>query len=185
MQIQLSFQPGDKPNASNPLITPDSALPTRIPFGRPMRHLFNFAPGHTPLNHGSYGTFPRYVLEYKIQRQRDYEARPSIYHTFVYPSLLKQSRALVAPFLGADTDEVVFVPNATTGINTVLRNVVPTYEEGDVIVYPSTIYSSCLKTIQSLEETTAVRGVEIEVVYPVEDDELVRLLRENMENRKV
>lgn len=78
-------------------------------------------------------------------------------------------------------DEVVFVPNATTGINTVLRNVVPTYEEGDVIVYPSTIYPSGLKTIQSLEETTDVRGVEIEVVYPVEDDELVRLFREKVE----
>ncbi|KAK0609678.1 aminotransferase family protein-like protein [Bombardia bombarda] len=136
-----------------------------------MRRLFNFAPSYRPLNHGSYGTFPRCVLEHRQQLQRDFEARECIYKQFIYPKLLRESRALVAPLLGADKDEVVFVPNATTGINTVLRNFV--YEEGDVIVYPSSIYAACLKTIQSLQETTPVRGHRISVTYPMEDDEIL------------
>jgi len=38
--------------------------------------------------------------------------------------MLEESRAAVAPFLGVATDDVVFVPNATTGVNTVLRNLI-------------------------------------------------------------
>ncbi|KAK3313616.1 aminotransferase family protein-like protein [Apodospora peruviana] len=143
-----------------------------------MRRLFNFAPGYTPLNHGSYGTFPRYVLEYREQRQRDFEARECIYNVFIYPRLLRESRALVAPLLGADTDEVVLMPNATTGVNTVLRNLV--YEKDDVIVYPTSIYNSCLKTIQSLQESTPVRGHAIDVRYPIEDDELIQMFRDTV-----
>ncbi|KAK3339708.1 aminotransferase family protein-like protein [Lasiosphaeria hispida] len=140
-----------------------------------MRRLFNFAPGYTPLNHGSFGTFPRSVLEHRFKVLQDWEERECISYRFGYPEKLKESRALVAPFLGAHTDEVVLIPNATTGVNTILCNLV--YEKGDVIVYPATIYSACLKVIQSLEETTPVRGHGISVKYPIEDDDLVELFK--------
>ncbi|KAK0624044.1 aminotransferase family protein-like protein [Immersiella caudata] len=140
-----------------------------------MRSHFNFANGYRPLNHGSFGTFPRAVQEYRFDVLREWEERECISQVFNYPPRLKECRALVAPLLGADTDEVVFVPNATTGVNTVLRNLV--CERGDLIIYPETIYSSCRSTIESLEETTPVRGHKIEVVYPIEDDELVAKFR--------
>ncbi|KAK3374685.1 aminotransferase family protein-like protein [Podospora didyma] len=144
-----------------------------------MRQLFNFAPTYMPLNHGSFGTYPTAVLEYRQQLLRDWEARECIYAKWTYPKLLKESRALIAPLLGVDTDEIVLVPNATTGINTVLRNLV--FEAGDVVLFPSTTYSANLKTIQSLEETTPVRGHQMSIVYPVEDDQVVELFRTNIE----
>jgi hercynylcysteine S-oxide lyase len=64
------------------------------------------------------------------------------------------------------------VPNALTGINTVLRNLV--FVEGDVILHFSTIYGGCLKTIRSLEETTPVRGYNVDLAYPIEDDDILR-----------
>lgn len=150
-----------------------------------MRDLFNFSPSYHPLNHGSYGTFPRYVLEAKIQKLREFESRPSIYRTFIYPSELKHSRSLVAPFLGADVDEIVLVPNATTGINVVLRNILPKYGKDDVVVYPSSIYPSCLNTLRSVAEATDSEKrfglVTMDVEYPIEDDELVELFRETVE----
>ncbi|KAK3349703.1 aminotransferase family protein-like protein [Lasiosphaeria hispida] len=158
-------------DTSQTSLTPRS----RVAYGRDMRRLFNFASGYTPLNHGSFGTIPRIVLEYRAKLIREWEERECISLVFEYPRLLKESRALVAPLLGAETDEVVFIPNATTGINTVLRNFV--YEEGDLIIFPETIYSACRKTVQSLEETTPVRGYEIDVIYPIEDDDLVELFR--------
>lgn len=86
--------------------------------------------------------------------------------------LLLQARSAVAPLLGADAEEVVFVPNALSGINTVLRNL--EYVEGDLILHFSTIYGGCLKTIRSLEETTPVRGYSIDLTYPIEDDHIIR-----------
>ncbi|KAI0477721.1 aminotransferase family protein-like protein [Xylariaceae sp. FL0804] len=148
-------------------------------FGRSMRHAhFSFAPSYTPLNHGSFGACPAAVLDRQAALRRDADARPDTFIRLAYPALLRRARRAVAPLLGLDVDadgadEVVFVPNALTGINTALRNLA--YEEGDVIVYFSTIYDACRKTIQSLEETTPVRGLAVDLsTYPdVEDDEVV------------
>ncbi|KAI0204590.1 pyridoxal phosphate-dependent transferase [Astrocystis sublimbata] len=145
----------------------------RVPFGKAMRDAhFSFAASYVPLNHGSFGTFPDVVRDYQRRVQRETEARPDTFLRFTYPKLLLEARSAVAPLLGADAEEVVFVPNALTGINTVLRNMV--YVEGDVILHFSTIYGGCLKTIRSLEETTPVRGCNIELTYPIEDDDILR-----------
>ncbi|XXG95914.1 hypothetical protein Hte_002190 [Hypoxylon texense] len=145
-------------------------------FGRGMRQAhFNFASSYTPLNHGSFGAFPSCVREYQQKLQCETEAKPDTFIRFSYPRLLREAREAVAPLLGAETDEVVFVPNALTAINTVLRNL--TYRDDDVILYFSTIYDACEKTIESLEETIAVRGHRIELIYPVEDDEIVDKFR--------
>ena len=159
---------------------PSSSSQVKVAFGRDLRRLFNFAPDYTPLNHGSFGTYPRNILEHRTQLLRDWEARECIYNLHTYPVKLRESRATVAPLLGVDVhvDEVVLVANATTGVNVILRNL--RYEEGDVILYPSTVYDSCLKTVCSLEETTPVKGYEIEYEYPIEDDELVALFSDTI-----
>lgn len=144
-----------------------------------MRALFNFGETYTPLNHGSYGTYPAAVFEARQQKLRDYEARSDIYKRFTYPPLLREARATVAPLLGAATDEVVFVPNATTGVNTVLRNLAPLISgRDDVVLYFGSVYPACLKTLLSLGEEGAagpggssLTAEGIDVVYPVEDDE--------------
>jgi selenocysteine lyase/cysteine desulfurase len=69
----------------------------------------------------------------------------------------------------------VFVPNVTTGINTVLRNL--TYESGDHILYFATIYGACEKTVAYMTETTPVSSIKVTYTYPVEDDYLVDQLR--------
>ncbi|KAI1424019.1 aminotransferase family protein-like protein [Xylaria sp. FL1777] len=144
-----------------------------VHFGKPMREAyFSFAASYVPLNHGSFGAFPSTVRDYQRALQSETEARPDTFIRFTYPKLLLQARQAVAPLLGADAEEVVFVPNALTGINTALRNL--RYVDGDVILHFSTIYGGCLKTIRSLEETTPVRGYSIDLVYPIEDDDILR-----------
>lgn len=72
--------------------------------------------------------------------------------------------------------------NATTGINTVLRNLV--YEEGDVILYFATVYGACEKTVAYLTETTKVESVVVELAYPMGDDEILRLFEEKVKEVK-
>lgn len=153
-------------------------------FGPKMREThFSFAPGYTPLNHGSFGTFPKTVLEYRQKLQLETEARPDTFIRYTYLNLLKEARAGVAPLLGVETDEVVFVPNATTGVNTVLRNL--DYQEGDVILHFNTIYGACSKTIESLHETTSVLESCIELTYPIEDDDILRLFKKSVQELRV
>ncbi|RYO89842.1 hypothetical protein DL766_006566 [Monosporascus sp. MC13-8B] len=143
---------------------------------RMLKDHFNFADGYLPLNHGSFGTCPDRVLEYQRALQLQTEARPDTFLRYTYPKLLDEARAAIAPLLGVQTQEVVFVPNATTGVNTVLRNLA--YEEGDVLLYFNTIYGACLKTAESVGEITPLKARSIDIAYPISDDEIVRLFRE-------
>ncbi|KAB8298679.1 hypothetical protein EYC80_000856 [Monilinia laxa] len=106
----------------------------RPPFGHRMRDAhFQFSPTYTPLNHGSFGAYPRPIKEAQDAFQRQCTARPDTFYVYDLPKLIDESRDAVAPLLGADPREVVLIPNATTGVNTVLRNL--KWEEGDMIVY--------------------------------------------------
>jgi selenocysteine lyase/cysteine desulfurase len=84
--------------------------------------------------------------------------------------MLDESREAVAKILNAPVEGVVFVPNASTGINTVLRNIV--FRPGDVIIYFATVYGANGKTVTYITETTPATSRMIEYTYPLSDSEL-------------
>lgn len=107
--------------------------------------------------------------------QDDVEARPDQFIFYDYPPLLDESRSAIAKVLNAPVETVVFVPNATTGVNTVLRNLV--FQPGDYILYFSTIYGACQKSVDYITETTPAESVCVDYTFPVEDDWLVEEFR--------
>ncbi|KAI5252033.1 PLP-dependent transferase [Aureobasidium subglaciale] len=137
----------------------------------PLKRQFLFDPAYRNLNHGSFGTFPRVVRDALRHSQDECEAKPDAYIRYAYPKALDVSREAVARLINAPVDTCVFVPNATTGVNTVLRNLM--FAEGDVILYFSTIYGACEKTVSYIVETTSAEAVKIDdYTYPVSDDDL-------------
>lgn len=156
---------------------------SKSPFGRPIRDAhFLFAPTYIPLNHGSFGTYPKSVQKRLQECQALSEARPDSFFRYQYPPMLDENRAAMAQFLGVPVDEVVFVPNATTAINVVLRSL--RYEKGDVILHLSTVYGAVEKTIQYLCEKTDVGGVNVAVQYPIDDELLVSVFRGGIQSAK-
>ena len=100
--------------------------------------------------------------------QEQSEARPDRYIRYEYPQLLDESREAISKYLHAPVEACVFVNNATTAINTVLRNLV--FKPKDVIVYFGTIYGACEKTVSYITETTHAEASKIQYTYPVSDD---------------
>ncbi|KAE8149952.1 pyridoxal phosphate-dependent transferase [Aspergillus avenaceus] len=86
------------------------------------------------------------------------------------------SRLATAKNLNVPVQEVVFVKNATTGVNTILRNLA--YNENDVIIYFATIYGAVEKTITSLTETTAVQARKVDYTCPISHETLVQKFRD-------
>jgi isopenicillin-N epimerase len=89
-----------------------------------LRDLFLLRPDVAYLNHGSFGACPRPVFEAYQALQRELESEPV---DFLHPQRslsgrLAAARARLAKFLGADRDEIVFVTNATGGLNVVARS---------------------------------------------------------------
>lgn len=139
---------------------------------------FQFAPSYTPLNHGSFGAYPRHIQEKQDEFTKLCHERPDTFIVYDLPDLIDRSRKAVAPLLGVPVDEVVFVPNATTGVNTVLRNL--EFAEGDVVVHFSTIYGACEKTLTSISEMMPLACDSILLEYPIQDEEIVRRLKERV-----
>jgi isopenicillin-N epimerase len=74
------------------------------------------------LNHGSFGACPRPVFETYQQWQRTLEAQPVEFLGRRYDALMGEARAVLADYLHGVVDNLIFVPNATTGINIVARS---------------------------------------------------------------
>jgi selenocysteine lyase/cysteine desulfurase len=157
----------------------DAVVP--VGFGKEMRSkYFQFDKSYTPLNHGSYGAFPITVRDYQRRLQDAIEARSDPFIRYQIPKLLIESRTIIASYLDVSVDEVVFVPNATTAVNTVLRNL--KFLSGDVILYFSFAYPACIKTIQSVCETSPARSHCIDITFPIEDCEFINVLESVVNN---
>jgi isopenicillin-N epimerase len=86
-----------------------------------LRDLFLLRPGVVFLNHGSFGACPRPVFQAYQAWQTELERQPVEFLGRRFADLMRQARAALGAYLGADTDDLVFVPNATTGLNAVAR----------------------------------------------------------------
>jgi len=90
---------------------------------------FLLDPEVTFLNHGSYGACPEPVFARYQQLQRELERNPVEFLARRFDELTAEARAALATFVGARADDLVFVPNATAGLNAVIRSL--NLEPGD------------------------------------------------------
>ena len=110
-------------------------------FGRPLREQhFLFEKDYMPLNHGSFGAFPKPVRDKLVERAIQSESQPDTYIRYEFPVFLEESRETVAKLLRVEPSSVVFLPNGATAGNTILRSMV--WEKGDVILTCSLSNSS-------------------------------------------
>ena len=145
----------------------------KVPFGRPMRALFPFSPSYNPLNHGSYGAHPTAVGLANAAVRAEAESAPDPFIVFNFAPRLVEQRRLAADMLRCPLDELVFVPNATTGTDTVLKNI--KWEKGDVIMCYDVVYGSLANGLSWVKEVhDGIVDVHVlNVAWPVGDDELV------------
>ncbi len=87
-----------------------------------LHDLFLLRPDVVFLNHGSFGACPRPVFEVYQQWQLELERQPVEFLGRRFAGLLAEARAALGAIVGAQGDDLVYVPNATTGLNAVARS---------------------------------------------------------------
>ena len=98
------------------------------------------------LNHGSFGAAPSEVLAVQEDWRRRLERQPCRFMRRTLPEGLRQAAAVLAGFLGARADDVVFVENTTAGINAVLRSL--RFAAGDEVVVTDHVYNAVRNTLR-------------------------------------
>src|SRR2546421_3945796 len=99
------------PTATVPWFTRPVTDPARI------RDEFMLDPDVVFLNHGSFGACPRDIVARYQEWQLELERRPVEFLARRLQGLLAGARESLGAYVGADPDDLVFVPNATAGVN--------------------------------------------------------------------
>jgi isopenicillin-N epimerase len=87
-----------------------------------LREAFLLDPSVTFLNHGSFGAVPREVFERYQEWQLELERQPVLFLARRVDGLLAEARAELGAYVGADPDDIVFVPNASSGFGPATRS---------------------------------------------------------------
>ncbi|WP_254174236.1 aminotransferase class V-fold PLP-dependent enzyme [Planktothrix pseudagardhii] len=122
-----------------------------------------FDPEVTFLNHGAFGACPIPILDAQYQFRQQLEQQP--FHFFVreYETLLDQARQQLADFVGANPEDLVFVPNATTGINTVLRSL--SFSEQDELLTTNHEYNACRNVLDFVATRTGAKIIIADIPF--------------------
>lgn len=126
--------------------------------------LWRLDPDITFLNHGSFGACPARVLEFQSECRARLEKRPVQYLVRELEAGLDAARAVLAQFCGAGSEDLVFVPNATAGINTVLRSL--PFQAGDELLVTDHAYNACRNALNFAAERAGARVIVARLPFP-------------------
>jgi isopenicillin-N epimerase len=152
---------------------------TTMRFGRSMLEHFWLDPQATYLNHGTVGATPRRVLAAQQALHEAIERHPARFMVRELTSSLDGLAAAtavprlraaadrVAAFVGARGEDLVFVDNASSGINAVLRSL--PLAPGDEIVLTDHAYGGVARAAQFVARERGVEVVTVALPFPLAD----------------
>ena len=117
------------------------------------------------LNHGSFGACPRAVLEAQERFRQQMERNPIAFLIRELEPLVDKSREALADCLGADPQDVVFVRNATEGVNSVLRSL--RLAPGDELLVTDHAYNACRNVLDFVAGRVGAKVVVASVPLPI------------------
>ena len=136
-----------------------------------LRAFFLLDPDRVFLNHGSFGACPRPVLEAQQRWQVAMERNPVEFLGRRSATLLRQAREALAAFVGASADDLIFVPNATTGVNIVAASL--PLAPGDEVLATDHEYGACDATWERACAQAGAVYRRVPIALPFERDRFV------------
>lgn len=135
------------------------------PGGSPLATHWDLDPGVTFLNHGSFGACPRVLLAHQAELRRRLESQPVRFMMQELPDELDLARVELAEHLGCSSEDLVFVANATTGVNAVVHSF--PLGPGDEILTTDHDYNACRNALKVAAERVGATVRVAHVPFPL------------------
>jgi len=131
----------------------------------PLREHWLLEDGLAFLNHGSFGACPRVVMDEQSRLRAEMERNPVRFLWREIGDRLDAARAELARFIGADAEELAFVANATTAVNSVLRSF--ELQPGDEILVTDHGYNACNNVAAECARRSGAKVITARIPLPI------------------
>ncbi len=153
-------------------------------FGKEIRKRWLLDEDVAFMNHGSFGACPRDVLVAQSEWRTKMEQQLVKFITVDAPIGLKDSLTKLGAFVGAKEQDIVFVENATSGVNAVVRSLMPTFKPGDELFTTSHVYGAMRKTLHYAADVTGAKVVECIIPFPIQSaDQVVEAVKKGITDK--
>jgi isopenicillin-N epimerase len=132
-----------------------------------LKNEFLLDPNVIFLNHGSFGATPRPVFSSYQKWQRELEKQPVEFLGRRFVDLMAHSRAELGNYLHTAPDNLVYVSNATTGLNIVARGLHLTHD--DEVLATDHEYGALDRTWRFLASKQGFKYINHPVKLPITD----------------
>jgi isopenicillin-N epimerase len=129
-----------------------------------VRAEWDLDPGFLTVNHGSFGATPRSVIAAQRAWQDRMERQPSRFMNTVYAGAMRGAADALGAFLNAAGRDIVFVDNATSGCNAVLRNVL--LESDECVMILTHAYGAMRNAVRFVVDQVGARITEASITFP-------------------
>jgi len=136
-----------------------------------MREHFLLEPGLTFLNHGSFGACPRVVMRAQQEVLLEIERNPVVFLGRRSAERLRRARDALGEFIGASGADLVFVENATVGVNIVAQSL--ELQAGDEILSSDHEYGACEEAWRRVCKKTGANYRTVAVPMPFDAARMV------------
>lgn len=136
-----------------------------------MREHFLLDPSVAFLNHGSFGATPRPVFSVYQTIQRQLEYQPVEFIGRRSDSMLQAARKVLGEYLNADPADLVFITNATWGVNVVAHSL--HLAPGDEILTTDHEYGACVNAWKLACARTGATWIEAQIPLPLPEPSAV------------
>ncbi|CAF2433487.1 unnamed protein product [Rotaria sp. Silwood2] len=116
------------------------------PFGHSLLPLFSLDRSYININHGSYGSAPKYVHEKLHEYQLQAERNPDRWYRLDVQVAMKKLREKLSKYVNCDPDDLVILDNASAAINSIFKSI--KLKSNETIIYYSTAYRMVKLTLQ-------------------------------------
>ena len=164
---------------------------TRNVFGHSLRMEFQMAAGFVQLNHGSYGATPKQVETAARKYREIMENQPEYWFRRDLFTRLDATREKIARYINARAPEdVVFVDNASDGVNAVLRSLATRKGGGGAVLMLNLAYGTtkhCARYLSTSADGDIKGGGfhvhTLDVMLPSSNAQIVALVADFLDTR--